>query len=86
MPAPKLNYEFNMEDPEVSSNIDVVMGLASSGLEYYWRVTRGNGLVHKYKSKVKFSYSEERANEISKFTMYHSPKGEVVTELPSSSI
>lgn len=86
MPAPKLNYDFNMEDPDVEANINQVVSLAESKKVYYWRVTKSNGIVHTYRSRVKYGFTEVGTNEISKFTMYHSPLEEIKTTIPTASV
>ena len=85
MPAPNLNYEFNMEDPDVEANINQVNTLAESGNTYYWKLTMSNGIVHSYRSKVTYGFKEVGVNEISGFTMYHAPIGEIVTTIPTTS-
>lgn len=82
MPAPKLNFEFNMEDPQAESNINLVDTLAKSNKPYYWKITKANGILHSYRSKVKYSFKEEETDQISGFTMYHSPLEEIVTTIP----
>lgn len=86
MPAPKLNYEFNMEDPNAEANINLVDSLATTGNVYYWKLTYSNGIVHTYRSKVKYGFKEIGINEIAGFTMYHSPVEEIVTTIPSASV
>ena len=82
MPAPKLNFEFNMEDPQAEANINLVDTLAQSKKVYYWKITRANGILHSYRSKVKYSFKEEESDQISGFTMYHSPLEEIETTIP----
>ena len=84
MPAPKLNYEFNMEDPSVDSNINLVDSIAKTGNVYNWKLTMSNGVVHTYRSKVKYGFKEVGTNEIAGFTMYHSPVEEIVTTIPAT--
>ncbi len=84
MPAPKMAFEFNMEDPEVAANINIVDLLATSGKSYYWKITLSNGIVHSYKSKVKYGFKQVDINAIAGFTMYHSPEEEIVTTIPNS--
>lgn len=82
MPAPKMNFEFNMEDPNVEANINLVDKLAKTKKPYYWKITKSNGIVHTYRSKVKYSFKEVQTNQISGFTMYHAPLEEIVTTIP----
>lgn len=81
-PAPKLNFDFNMEDPNINANINIVDNLAKSKKVYYWKITKANGIVHEYRSKVIYSFKEEENDQISGFTMYHAPIEEIETILP----
>ena len=84
MPAPKMAFEFNMEDPSAEANIKLVDTLATSGNTYYWKITLSNGIVHTYQSKVVYGFKEVGVNEIAGFTMYHAPTSEIVTTIPES--
>ena len=52
MPAVKLAYEYNLEDPSAESNFKLACDLEDSGQEYYWKLTYSNGIVVSYKSAV----------------------------------
>ncbi len=84
-PAVKLAIEFNMEEPKVASNIKEVYDLAEGKLTQFWTITRANGIVHTFKSKVQYGYNEVSADEIDKFTMFLAPIGEVKTTMPTVS-
>lgn len=84
MPAPKMSFDFNMEDPSAEANIKTVDTLATSGKSYYWKITKSNGIVHTYKSKVKYGFKQLDINAISEFTMYHAPENEIVTTIPTT--
>ena len=83
MPAPKLSFEFNMEDPDTEANINIVHKLAESKKIYKWKITKANGVIHTYRSKVKYGFKEEESDNISGFTMYHSPIGEIENTIPN---
>lgn len=85
MPAPKLNFEFDMEDPTADANINKAVALATAGTVKYWKLTYSNGIVHSFQSKVKIGYNEVGVDEIAGFTMYLTPIGEITTTVPSAS-
>lgn len=84
MPAPKLNFEFDMEDPAADANINKAVALATSGTVKYWKLTLSNGIVHSFQSKVKIGYNEVGVDEIAGFTMYLTPIGEITTTVPTT--
>lgn len=85
MPAPDLTFQFNMEDPSAESNINLVNSLANDTV-YFWKITKSNGITHKYTSKVTYSFDETPVGDIAKFTMYHAPISEIETTIPTSSL
>lgn len=86
MPAVKLAYEYNLEDPNATANIKLASDLEDSGLEYFWKLTYPNGIVIKYKSAVKIDIKGGSSDELMKFGMYHNPVSEVERIIPTSSI
>lgn len=85
MPAPELEFQFNMEDPQAGANINIIDGLAD-GTEYFWKITASNGITHEYKSAVTYSFDETPTGDIFKFTMYHAPVEEIETTIPTASL
>lgn len=85
MPALKLTYEFNLEDPSATANIKLASDLEDAGTEYYWKVTLSNGIVFSYKSDVRTSIKGGSSGELIKFEMYHSPVGEITRTIPTTS-
>ena len=85
MPAVEFEFLFNMEDPNVEANIATAWGQHIDGVVREWRITYSNGVTHKYKSRSICSFSELPTNEIAKFTMYHAPIEEIVTDIPGMS-
>lgn len=85
MPAVELEFEFNMEDPSVTSNIKLAYDIADAGTDYYWKITLSNGVTHAFKSKAKIGYREVGVDEIAGFFLYLSPDGEVETTIPNLS-
>lgn len=84
MPAPDLEFSFNMEDPSVEANIAVAYGMAQDKQVRQWKITYANGVTHTYSSAVNISFDELPTNEIAKFTMYHAPVDEIVTSITTS--
>lgn len=84
MPAVSLAFPFLMEDPKAGANITLVHSLADNTV-YFWKITRSNGIIHTFKSEVKYSFNEVGVNEIANFTMYLAPVEEIVTTVPSTS-
>ena len=86
MPAVKLAYEYNLEDPNAESNFKLACDLEDSGLEYYWKLTFPNGIVVSYKSAVKTDIKGGGSDELMKFGMYHSPVSEITKTIPTGSV
>lgn len=84
MPAPELEFSFNMEDPRAEANIAVAYGMAQDKQVREWKITYANGVTHTYSSAVNISFDELPVNEIAKFTMYHAPVSEIVTTIPAN--
>lgn len=84
MPAVKLTYEYNLEDPSATANIKLASDLEDEGGIYDWKVTLSNGITFTYRSDVKTSIKGGGSNELIKFEMYHSPVTEVVRTIPTS--
>lgn len=82
-PAVKLQYEFNMEDPNANANFNVVSGLEDTGNTYYWVLTYSNGVVIKYRSKVFTDIKATSSGELLKFGMYHAPMEEITKVIPT---
>lgn len=86
MPAVKLAYEFNLEDPSATANIKVASDLEDTGLAYDWRLTYKNGIVITYKSKVKTDIKGGGSGDLLKFGMYHNPITEITRTIPTTSV
>lgn len=83
-PAVKMAIEFNMQDPDTEANINLVHTMAESKETYYFKITRPNGIIHTFASKVKYGFNEIGVNEIDKFTLFLAPIGEPVTTMPEA--
>lgn len=86
MPAVKLPYEFNLEDPSADSNVKLASDLEDSGLTYFWKLTYSNGIVVSYRSKVITDIKGGSSGDLIKFGMYHNPVGEIERTIPTASV
>lgn len=85
MPAVKLSYEFNLEDPSTTANIKLASDLEDSGKTLYWWLTLSNGIVISYRSKVKTDIKGGSSGDLIKFGMYHNPVSEITRTIPEGS-
>ena len=85
-PAQKYTFEFNMENPQVESNIKVASDLEDSNEYYYWKLTYKNGLVVSFQSKVKTTLLGGSSGDLIGFQMHLAPKGEPVKTFPTTSL
>lgn len=83
MPAVKLPYEFNLEDPHAEANIKVASDLEDSGKTYFWWLTLPNKIVISYKSPVKTDIKGGSSGDLIKFGMYHNPVSEIKRTFPT---
>lgn len=83
MPAVKLAYEYNLEDPHAEANIKLASDLEDTGKNYYWWLTFPNGIVITYMSAVKTDIKGGGSGDLMKFGMYHSPVSEIEKTIPS---
>lgn len=86
MPAPALSFEFNMEDPEVTANINLVHTLSQDTTAKAWKITYSNGVTVEYNSKTIYSFNEVGVDEIAGFTMHHAPEGEPTITIPNGGV
>lgn len=86
MPAVKLAYEYNLEDPNAEANFKQACDLEDSGLTYYWKLTYPNGIVVSYRSAVKTDIKGGSSGDLIKFGMYHSPVSEIEKTIPTGSV
>lgn len=82
MPAVKLPYEFNLEDPNATANIKLASDLEDSGKTLYWWLTLSNGIVISYRSKVITDIKGGGSGDLIKFGMYHNPISEITRTIP----
>ena len=85
MPAVKLPYEFNMDDPSVEANIKLASDLEDAKTINEWRITYTNGITVEYRSKTITSIKEGQSGELIGFSMYHNPISEPVRTIPTVS-
>lgn len=85
MPAVKLAYEFNMEDPTATANIKLASDLEDAKSINEWKITYANGITVTYSSKTITSIKEGQSGDLIGFSMYHNPISEPERTLPSVS-
>lgn len=85
MPAVKLAYEFNLEDPSATANIKLASDLEDAGKTLYWWLTLSNGIVVSYRSKVITDIKGGSSGDLIKFGMYHNPVSEIERTIPQGS-
>ena len=83
-PAQGYTFEFNMQDPSVTSNIKLASDLEDSDSYYYWKLTYSNNVVIKFQSKVKTTWLGGSSNDLISFQMHLAPKNEITKEIPTS--
>lgn len=86
MPAVKLAYEYNLEDPNADANFKLACDLEDTGSVYYWRLTYPNGIVVTYRSAVKTDIKGGSSGDLMKFGMYHNPVSEIEKTIPTGSV
>lgn len=85
MPAVKLAYEFNLEDPSAEANIKLASDLEDAKSIDEWRITYANGITVEYRSKTITDIKEGQSGDLIKFGMYHSPISEPARTIPTVS-
>ena len=83
MPAVKLAYEYNLEDPSATANIKLASDLEDTGEVYYWWLTFPNGIVISYRSSVRTDIKGGSSGDLMKFGMYHNPVSEIERTIPT---
>lgn len=84
MPAVKLPYEYNLEDPSATANIKLASDLEDSKKTYYWWLTLPNGIVLSYQSAVITDIKGGGSGDLIKFGMYHNPIKEIERTIPTT--
>lgn len=77
-PVQTLTFEFNLEDPTVTSNIYLASQLEDADEVYYWKYTLSNGIVITFQSKVKTTILGGGSADLLKFSMTLTPEGGVI--------
>lgn len=81
-PAQKYDYEFNMENPSATANIKVASDLEDSKKEYFWKYTLSNGILVKFKSKVRTTINGGSSGDLNGFKMHLTPSAEPQITIP----
>lgn len=80
-----LDFPFNLEIPDTSSNINVISGLDKDTL-YGWKITYASGITVQIKSKPSYNFNSVGINEIESFTLHLIPEAEPVITIPEASV
>lgn len=80
-PAQKYSFEFNMEDPTVTSNMKLASDLEDDGTIAYWKLTYSNGITVTFRSDVRTMINGGSSGDLIGFTMYLAPIDEPVVDL-----
>lgn len=86
MPAVKLAYEYNLEDPSATANIKLASDLEDKGDVLYWWLTFPNGIVISYRSAVRTDIKGGSSGDLMKFGMYHNPVSEIERTIPTQDV
>lgn len=86
MPAVKLAYEYNLEDPSATANIKLASDLEDKGDVLYWWLTFPNGIVISYRSAVRTDIKGGSSGDLMKFGMYHNPVSEIERTIPTQNV
>ena len=82
-PAQEFDFEFNMEDPELTSNIYLVSQLEDSGETYEFKYTLANGITVEFESDVRTTILGGSSGDLIGFQMHLSPISEPVVTIPT---
>ena len=82
-PAQEFDFEFNMEDPELTANIYLVSQLEDSGETYEFKYTLANGITVEFESDVRTTILGGSSGDLIGFQMHLSPISEPVVTIPT---
>ena len=75
-PAQQYDFEFDLEDPALTSNIKVVSDLEDAGTICYWKVEYPSGITVTFKSDVRTTILGGEQGDLARFTMHLAPQTE----------
>lgn len=81
--AVEYEFEFNMENPTVESNIYLAYTLEESGTVYKWKLTLSNGIEYSFDSDVRTKIIGGSSDELIGFSMFLSPVSEPEKTIPT---
>lgn len=82
-PAQEYDFEFNMEDPSLTSNIYLVSQMEDSGEVYSFKYSLPNGITIEFDSDVRTTIQGGASGDLIGFTMHLSPISEPTVTIPS---
>lgn len=81
--AVEYEFEFNMEDPSLTSNIYLASNLEDTGEVYKWKLTLPNKITYEFDSDVRTKIIGGQSDELIGFSMFLSPIAEPVKTIPT---
>lgn len=82
-PAQEFDFEFNMEDPNLTANIYLVSQLEDSGETYEFKYTLANDITVEFESDVRTTILGGSSGDLIGFQMHLSPISEPVVTIPT---
>ena len=82
-PAQEFDFEFNMEDPNLTANIYLVSQLEDSGKTYEFKYTLANDITVEFESDVRTTILGGSSGDLIGFQMHLSPISEPVVTIPT---
>lgn len=77
-PAQQYDLEYDVEDPNVNSNIKVVSDLEDAGTICWWKIEYPTGITITFKSDVKTTILGGEQADLARFTAHLAPQTEPV--------
>ena len=82
-PAQEFDFEFNMEDPNLTANIYLVSQMEDSGKVYEFKYTLANGITVEFESDVRTTILGGASGDLIGFQMHLSPISEPEVTIPT---
>ena len=83
-PSQNWTFDYNMQDPSATANIKLASDLEDTGNSYFWKLTYSNGIVIKFKSKVRTTILGGSSQDLIGFQLHLAPKEEPIKEIPTN--
>jgi len=83
-PAQQYDFEIDMEDPSVTSNIKVISDLEDARTILYWKIEYPTGVTIVFKSDVRTTIKGGEHGDLAGFTMHLAPQTEPTRTVATS--